>query len=322
MKSVKTNSYFSQKSHRKIKVFFIVFILTSIIWLLIELSKTYTSTVQFSVNYENIPSTKLLQKTPVNEINVIIKAPGFSILSHRIRKRKISFDLNDMVMNKSVYFLIPNAQLSKINAQFSSDLEIMNVLKDSIFLDIGNRISKRVPVIPNLELNYNLGFNLVEKFNLSPDSVDVTGPEKLIDTIHSVTTKRLVLNNINADINEKLTVIYPTSNINLTISAKSVLIKGVVDKFTEGSFSLPVTIINEPEGVTINPFPKEIEVTYQVGVSNFNKIDPSSITIIFDYQQYKNDTLIKFLTPKVIKKSEFISSIKMNPSQIEFLIQK
>lgn len=322
MKPVKTNSLFSDKSHRKIKVFFIVFILTSIIWLLIELSKMYTSTVQFRVTYENIPETKLLQNTPIDVVEVIVKAPGFSILSHRIRKRKISFDLNDMAMRNSVYFLIPNSQLSKINSQLSADLEVMNILKDSIFLDIGKRISKRIPIFPNLDLNFNLGYNLVGELDLEPDSVDISGPEKLIDTIHIVTTKKVVLNDINKSINTKLLIEYPTSNNNMSISSKSVVIKGTVDKFTEGNLSLPVVVINEPEGVTINPFPKVIDITYQVGVSNFSKIDDASFTIVFDYLQYENDTLIKFLTPVILKQSEFISSLKINPSQIEFLIQK
>jgi len=38
--------------------------------------------------------------------------------------------------------------------------------------------------------------------------------------------------------------------------------------------------------------------------------------------EYKNDTLIKYLTPVIKQKSEFIYSLKVNPNQIEFLIQK
>ena len=322
MNPVKTNSFFLQKSHRKIKVFFIVFILTSIIWLLIELSKTYTSTVQVRVKYKNIPEAKLLQNTPVEEVEVIVRAPGFSILSHRISNREISFDLNDMAMKNSVYFLIPNSQLSKINSQISGDLEIMNILKDSIILDIGKRISKRIPVIPNLELNFNLGYNLVGELDLEPDSVDISGPEKLIDTIQKVTTKKVILNDVNESINKKLLIIYPVSSKNISFSSENVLVKGTVDKFTEGNLSIPVKVINEPEGVIINPFPKVIDITYQVGVSNFSKIDETSFTIVFDYLQFKNDTLTKFLTPVVIKQSELISSLKINPSQIEFLIHK
>ena len=47
-----------------------------------------------------------------------------------------------------------------------------------------------------------------------------------------------------------------------------------------------------------------------------------SFLIVYDYNEYKNDTTIQYLTPQIKHKSEFISSIKINPSQIEFLIQK
>ena len=102
----------------------------------------------------------------------------------------------------------------------------------------------------------------------------------------------------------------------------SVTIIGEVDKFTEGRFTFPVTIINKPEGVKISPFPKEIEVIYQAGLSNFSKIKKSNITVVFDYMQYENDSLVRYLSPVVEQKSDLISSLKINPSKIEFLIQK
>ncbi|VAW18423.1 hypothetical protein MNBD_BACTEROID04-373, partial [hydrothermal vent metagenome] len=101
-----------------------------------------------------------------------------------------------------------------------------------------------------------------------------------------------------------------------------VVVKANVDKFTEGSFDIPVTIINKPEGIKINTFPNTIEVIYQAGLSNFNKITKNSFLVVYDYKQYEKDTLTRFLTPIIKQKSEFISSIKINPSKIEFLIQK
>ena len=114
----------------------------------------------------------------------------------------------------------------------------------------------------------------------------------------------------------------PVKNDLVKLSTDEIQIMGEVDKFTEGKISIPVVIINDPEGVKINPFPKEIQVIYQVALSNFNKINEDSFSVVYDYNQYKNDTLTRYLTPVITQKSDLIYSVKLIPSQIEFLIQK
>ena len=130
-----------------------------------------------------------------------------------------------------------------------------------------------------------------------------------------------MLNEVYSNIKEVLKIKIPKIK-NISMENSSVTIIGEVDKFTEGRFTFPVTIINKPEGVKISPFPKEIEVIYQAGLSNFSKIKKSNITVVFDYMQYENDSLVRYLSPVVEQKSDLISSLKINPSKIEFLIQK
>jgi len=106
------------------------------------------------------------------------------------------------------------------------------------------------------------------------------------------------------------------------MSAIKVKVNGKVDKFTEGTFKIPVTIINVPFGVKVTTFPKEIEVIYQAGLSNFSKITQNDVSVVFDYKQYENDSLITYLTPIITQKSNYIYALKINPPQLEFLIQK
>ena len=322
MKTALKNSSLSITNKRKVKVFSIILVLTSIIWLLIELSKTYTSSVPFNVEYRNVPAGKLLQRKPDSELNIALKAPGFSLLNYKVKTNKISLDLKNLIKKGSNYYLLPNQQLSYLNSQLPGENVIMSVLSDTIFVELGNNKSKKVPVNPSLDIKFKLGYNLIKNIKIIPDSVLVTGPEKYIDSIKELTTEVFKIDNVYNDIDENLELTLPAKNTNLIVSVKKVNIKGAVDKFTEGRFIMPVVVINEPENVKINAFPKEIEVIYQAGLSNFNKITKSSFLVVCDYEQYKKDTLIKYLTPIIKQKSEFISSMKINPDQIEFLIQK
>lgn len=322
MKTALLKNSLSLKNNRKFKVFMFFLVLTSIIWLLIELSKTYTNTVVFNIKYTNLSANKLLQNSPTSKLNLIVKSPGFSLLKYKIKTPKVTLNLNAVTKKGNLFFVLPNEQLSNFNTQLSGDAEVIGVEQDTIFIELGNNKSKKVPIKSKLDVKFKMGYNLIDKLKMTPDSVLITGSEKYVDSISEIFTTPLKLTEVYETINVKLKLDIPFKNNELQLSNTEVSVKGKVDKFTEDVFKIPVIIINEPEGVKINPFPKEIEVTYQVALSNFNKISENSIAIVFDYNQYKNDTLTRYLTPVIKQKSDFIHSLKINPTQIEFLIQK
>lgn len=322
MKKVIITSDFSLKNNRKLKVFFIFLILTSIIWLLLELSKSYTSSVAFNVEYQNVPDDKLLQSAPDSELNIVVNSPGFTLLKYKISKPKIILNLSNLVQKNDQFYLLPNSQISSMNTQISGETSVVRVLKDTIFLELGKNISKKVPVVPNLDIKFKLGYNFVEEVDVIPDSIIITGAEKYVDSIRDIKTDLLKLSEVYESIEANLLLEIPFEKNQLKLSVYEVELIGRVDKFTEGTFKLPVVIINEPEGIEINPFPKEIEVVYQVALSNFNLINENSFNIVFDYNEFANDTLIHHLAPKILQQSKYIHSLKIIPNQIEFLIQK
>ena len=322
MKSSIKDTGVSVKNNRKIKVFLFFLILSSIIWLLIELSKSYTSEASFKVEYRNIPSDKLMQNTPITELKIALNAPGFSLLKYKVKKRYISFNINNLAKKGSKYYLLPNKQLSLISSQLSGGTTVLSILKDTIFIDLGNNLSKKVAVVPKIDIQYKIGYNLIEKLKISPDSVLITGAEKYIDSIKEIQTISLNLEEVSQDILATLELVMPDESSNVLFSVNRVQVEGKVDKFTEGRFSIPVTVVNEPDGIKINPFPKEIEIVYLAGLSDFDQITENSFSIVFDYKQIERDSLIDYLTPNILKQSEFASSFKIIPNQIEFLIQK
>ena len=322
MKTGLKKSNLKLQNNRKTKLFVFFLILTSIIWLLIELSKTYTSTAEFKIVYKNLSSDKLVQVQPISNVEVAIRAPGFSLLKRKIKAQKISLCLNNLLNKGASYYILPNTQLSNLNAQLTGDIEIIRILQDTIFIEIGTNTTKKVPVIPKTDIQFKLGYNFTEKLKVSPDSIVISGPNRYIDSIEYIATTQLKLNDIYENINEELNLVIPKNTKNVVLSTNTVKLTGIIDKFTEGSFKIPVSVINQPEGITVNPFPKQIEVIFQAGLSNFNKINENSFLVVFDYKQYENDTTTQFLTPIIKQKSEYISSLKINPAHIEFLLQK
>ena len=101
---------------------------------------------------------------------------------------------------------------------------------------------------------------------------------------------------------------------------KEITISGKIEKFTEGTFEVQYKIINIPDGLKINTLSKKIQVTFIVGLSNFNNLSENSFQIVCDYNVSKESNL-GYLIPKLVHKPSEIKSYKMIPNKIDFLIQ-
>ena len=309
--------------NKKISKSFIGFLVASVlIWFIITLSKNYTTTLTFPVVYNNIPQDKLLQKEPVKEIDIVVNASGFNILKARINNRTISLNARYLTRKTaSKYYFLTNSQINNVQQQLKSGIDLHEIVLDTIYLDIGSLISKKVPVKPNLDINYHIGYDILESVKIKPDSIVISGPEAQIDKIAKVDLELLKLDDVKANFTNKVKIILPKEATDLKLNNEFVSIRGEVEKFTEGSFNIPFTIKNLPKDVELTTLNKTVEVVFIVGLSNFDKIDNNFFEVVCDYNISKENNL-NYLLPKVISKSNLIKSYKVLPNKIDFLIQK
>ena len=129
---------------------------------------------------------------------------------------KISFNLSNISKKGSYHYILPNSQLSNLNTQLVGETEIISVLKDTIFIEIGKNISKKVLVVPITEIKFKLGYNLIEKLTVIPDSIVITGSEKYIDSIKEISTVQLKLNDVYENIDKELGLIISKKNRNIS----------------------------------------------------------------------------------------------------------
>ena len=311
------------ENNTKISKSFIVFLITAVvIWFLITLSKVYTISISFPVKYSDLSQDKILQNEPLKEIDILVKSTGFNILSTRFLNQSI--ELNAGNLNKkatfSYYFLIKN-QKNKIQRQLRSGIEIQEISLDTIYLELGSLISKKVPLIPNLEIDYHIGYDLLDAEVIRPDSILISGPEAYVDKIDKIHLELLKLDDVKSDFSQKVKILRPENSNNLKVASEFATISGRVEKFTEGVFEIPYKVLNLPEGVDVTSLHKTVKVYFVVGLSDFNKIDKNFFQVVCDYTLSKENNL-DYLVPKVIVKPAFIKSFKVVPNKIDFLIQK
>lgn len=291
-------------------------------WFLTKLSKDYNSTIQYPIAYENLPEDKLLQKKLQESIDIHVKASGFKILSGKLFPKTLTVDAANLQAKSSTeYYLLLSKQRLALQRKMNTGVTIDHFTNDSILLSLGRLEKKKIPVTLVSDLAYRTGFDLSGKMMIEPDSIIVSGPEAILDTISQVVTEVFV----QKDINTSLSKIIPLKKIdkdnNVTFNVNSVTLKATVEKFTEGTIKVPFRISNVPEGVTISTFPKELDLTYKVALSAFNQIKASSFLIVCDYK-LSSENKLSYLLPRLIKQSDLVKNVKITQSKIDFIIER
>lgn len=309
------------KNFKKIPKTFISFLVASfLIWFLITFSKEYTTVITYAVNYKNIPQNKLLQETPINNIDITVKASGFKILRSKFKNKKIQLEASKLKRKgHSKFYFLTKSQVTKIQKQLLFGVELKEISQDTIYLNLGVLTSKRVAIKPNLEINYHVGYDLLNEIKISPDSIVISGPEAQVKKIDYLELSELKLNDVKSNFLEEVSVL--KLNNNFKYSAQKITISGNVDKFTEGKLQIPFTTKNLPKNINLTTLSEKVEVIFVVALSNFSKISEASFKVECDYLISEKNNL-GHLIPKVILEPVFIKSVKIIPKKIDFLIQK
>lgn len=311
------------KSSKKIPKTFISFLIISfLIWLLITFSKEYTTVISYPVDYQNIAQNKLFQESPIKEIDISIKASGFKVLKEKLWSKKIDLDASRLNRKgSSKFYFLPKNQQNKIQKQMISGVDLQEILQDTIYLNLGVLASKKVELIPDLDINYHIGYDLLDEIKIVPDSIIISGPESQLNEILNLSLNKLVLSDVKSDFSKEVSINISDNGSSLKTNILTATVSGKVDKFTEGSLQIPFTIINLPKNTNLTILTEEVEVVFVVVLSNFSKVSEASFKIECDYNISEKNNL-RYLIPKVVSQPNFIKNIKIIPSKIDFLIQK
>ena len=299
---------------------FIGFLFASLFfWLLLNLSKEYTTEVQLPLYFDGLAQNKVIRNTPQQQINLVVKGSGFKLISSSLSPKKIKLDLKSLRSKTSnEYYLLSRNNKNLIQKQLRSGITLVAMPQDTIFFDIDKLETKKVPIQPNINIRYKKGFDLAKPVFLKPDSISLSGTKKSLSTIEYILTKKLELVDVSENVTKHLNLEIPEK---INANHNKTVLNLFIDRFTEGKVEIPITVINIPKGDNITIYPKKATITFKVGLKNFQNINANSFEIICDLKDTRANNLT-YMTPKIIVKTDAVSSVKVIPNKIDFLIQK
>tara|TARA_B110000879_G_scaffold68878_1_gene96369 strand:- start:2170 stop:3120 length:951 start_codon:yes stop_codon:yes gene_type:complete len=304
----------------KLKAFVVFLFLASVFWMLTKFSKQDVGSVVTTINYVNIPQGFMLNENTPEDFSFNVNATRFEFLGYVFKKPSIKIDVAAYFNKTTNIARVDGAALEKLILKQVVDAGFVTQLSlPELILNLEQLSSKKVPVVAQVFISYDVGFDGLGPRQINPDSITITGSRQMLDTIFSVKTTPLELLNISASFAQDILLqSWPTGAV--SNSPNNVIISQKVSEFSQKILMVPVTMINQPPQGNFKLLPASIRVAFNVPVAQFNEIVPANFTIICDYNT--RDVEDNFVIPVVTQMPANITGVEMETKKIDLLIFK
>ncbi|MFC2090699.1 hypothetical protein ACFLT1_07955 [Bacteroidota bacterium] len=307
---------------RKILVFSFFLAISIGIWLLNALSKNYTTEIKYPISYSRLPEKKLLVSDVPEYFSLKVNAHGYALLSYKLSRRPvpINFAVGSYAMNRisgdsTKLFLLTRYAREQVARQLPSELQLLEISPDSLIFQFADEVDRYLPVIP--KLNYEIGkdFTLIKDLQVSPESIQITGPNIFLDTMRALSTEFKNLGLLEKSYSGRLKV---TNYEKLKSQENEVEVQIELEKLTEVQVTVPIQISGLPDSLRMQVFPQKISIRGNVGLSKYDRIVPEAFFVEVDYQDVLDNKTRLPIT--LLRQPDVLLNSTFSPKTVEFLL--
>ena len=308
------------QSRKRILLFSVFLLISAFIWLLNALSKNYTSVVEYPLVYTDFPKDKVFVGELPENLDLQINAHGYALLRYNMFRKPepISFDVSAFNLSRgqdsSRAYILTRYLKDQISRQLPAELQLLEIKPDTLYFQFAGKVSRMVEIKPDFKYTIVSQFTIKDKIMLTPDSVEVTGPDLILDTLAFINTESLVLGELTKDFKDKVRLkqqadlIYNVSRVQCSIE---------LERFTELQVLVPIEVLNLPDSIIIQTFPSSIKLNCKVGLSKYDRIESYPFKAVIDYEQIEERA--PTLSVSIQNLPDYLLAYDYSPETVEFL---
>jgi len=289
------------------------------------MKKDYETNISLPINYVNYPENTMPTKEILNSISLRIKGQGFNLINfYAIKnKLKINIDINNFSHiktkhNNTIRIVVPSWRfVRQIEQQISSNVSLISMKPDSIYIELSKVANKTLAVKPNISYSIMRGSIKTSEKKISPDSVFIIGPQSILDTMTAVYTNNINIGELKESSNITIELKH---NTNVRLSHNNVNIEIPIERHTEKRLSINPELINIPEKTNIKFWPNSINIQLNVALSKYSEISSSNIKAIADFSMA--DSITKTIPIIIGALPIGVEVVNISPSKLEYIIKK
>jgi hypothetical protein len=310
------NQKVERKNKRSIFTFLIFLVISTAAWFLVKLSENYVTQTTFRLQLEEMPADKWVSSDE-QSVKMSLNIDGFHTLRYKmIRDRFVSIPLNEVsfrLENGNIYSFSSQYVAEKVAEKLGINASDITMNDAKIYFTMEVLKSKVVLVVLHSDITTARQYDIYGIPMLDPSSVTIYGPQEVIDTIKTVRTKPLTMNNVS----QTFSAIVPLDLLEgkLHSNVKEVKAEVQVEKYTEMDIEVP---IQATDSLKLRFFPEMMSVKCLVAMRDYASITSESFKVAVDKQQLK--AMQPLLDVSLASWPPTVQILSTRPDKVEYLI--
>jgi len=299
---------------KKLNIFIASVIFAVILWGSISLSDIFYTNVDVKLTLTNFPQGYTTGSPLPEKIQLRVKGQGWRLVSINVGPEtefRVSVGSDSGIHNLNLYNYLES------NRWLLSDVEIINILPDSIRFFVERIISKKLPVISGLELEYKPGYGLASDIIFKPDSVVVTGPISLLRKMNQIKTVDKSLSPLDSRTEIEVNLLRMNGFVyNANLIEVILDIQRIVDKQFD---NIEVNVLDIPPRKEVVLLPNKIGFNVRGGIDILGKLEPDQFRAFIRYQSLVQDTTGSVIPILELPKNVTLQFVK--PDRLRYVIR-
>ncbi len=248
----------------KVIVFVGAYIMAISLWFIVNLSGSFNITINIPVEPGNVPENMALTEDLPEFVQVSVSGDGWQLLNLYNDPPTVVINIEESEINM---FDQVRQRLS-----YLQEIDVAKVQPLLLSVNMEPKVSKRVPVKINTDLNFQPRFGLVGEPAYSPDSITVTGAQSRIEDI----TEWEVLDTLKLEgIREDISATLPLEDAIgvVELSETEITYNADVSEFTEGETTVYIRTRGLPRGQNVNYNPSSVTIRFDVPIEQYAEVE-------------------------------------------------
>jgi hypothetical protein len=286
----------------------------TVFWLFNALNKSYTTNINLPLVFEYDQENYVAVRPLPQAVRFNVTGVGWNLFrrSAGLRVPPLTVPLPQPGEVKKIV----GSTLPALVANQPEGFAINFVLTDTLHIAIEPKSSKWIKVeVKTPTLLLKKGYGLVSDIKVSPDSLFIEGPMKLINSLPQYVDLKLEDRNIDSDFSEDIEVKFLNDEL-IKRNPPTVSVTFDVDRYVEINDSVRLIIINPPK----NSWPviggEKLSCAIAMPESFQNTFSPDSLKAVVDLKNIKRGE--KKILPTIVGLPPYSYVVKLDSISIKF----
>ena len=248
-------------------------------WFFNAMNKNYETSLEYPVSFSFNRDSVVVVQPLAERIKINVSSGGWNLIRRTLR---INADPVEIVLENptDIKFLTRSSITPVIKEQLSG-LNVTYVVTDTLFFNIEEKISRRLPlIVDSMTIPLRNNYRIVSSIEIHDDSVWVTGPKSIILAMGPYVEVAFRDEEIDSDYEYDLA--YHVDNM-VQVEPRKTTVRFEVNRFLLKEVDVPIEFLNFPRDSSVVASQDEIRLYYTVNEDYAEDVSQTDFSVTVDY---------------------------------------